>query len=81
MIRNAAFAVWFASLYLLAYIILLHQDNHTLRQIAVILLFLSPILLAWLAYAIIRFGKFTGRELREGEEYGYGDYPSDKLSK
>jgi len=76
MTRNATFAAWFVSLYLLTYIILLYQDNHTLRQIAIIMLFLSPMLLAWLAYTVIRFGKFTGRELQEGEEFGYGDRPS-----
>jgi hypothetical protein len=34
---------------------------------------LSPILVMWLVYNVIRNGKYSGRELDENEEWGYTD--------
>lgn len=33
-----------------------------------------------MVYTIIRDGKYTGRELKEDEEWGYEDYTNDKSS-
>lgn len=35
---------------------------------------LSPVLLGWMVYCILKYGKFKGKELKKGEEWGYGDY-------
>lgn len=35
--------------------------------------FISPFAIIWMAYSIIRYGKYKGRELEEGEEWGYAD--------
>ena len=40
--------------------------------------FLSPILLVSLAYSIIRYGKYSGKELDENQEWGYQDRPDKK---
>jgi hypothetical protein len=42
-------------------------------RVAWAILSLSPLLLAWTAYSIIRHGKYNGAELKEGEEWGYSD--------
>lgn len=37
------------------------------------LFFISPFLLIWMVYNVIRFGDYKGRELEEDEEWGYAD--------
>jgi hypothetical protein len=34
---------------------------------------LSPFLVIWMAYTILKYAPFNGRELKENEEYGYQD--------
>lgn len=70
MLRKPSFAVFLSSLYLVVYMIFVYNNNFDV----VFKMFLgAPFVLAWLAYTIIRFGKFDGRELREGEGWGYAD--------
>ena len=33
---------------------------------------LSPFVIVWTVYAVIKHDRYKGRELREGEEWGYG---------
>lgn len=73
MSHHATFATWFVSTYLVVYVILLSSGNGLLRQIAMGMFLASPVFILWMAYAVIRHGRPPGRELREGEEYGYGD--------
>ena len=40
---------------------------------------LSPILIIWMVYTVIRYGKYTGKELKPNEEWGYEDTPKDQL--
>jgi apolipoprotein N-acyltransferase len=75
MFRHPIFATWFVSIYLLVYTILLATGSWTLWAIAEVMLPLSPVLVLWLAYSVIRYGQFDGRELKEGEEFGYSDRP------
>lgn len=39
----------------------------------------APFLLLWLAFTIVRHGKYTGPELKENEEWGYQDKDKDSL--
>ncbi len=39
----------------------------------------SPFLMGWMAYSIIRKGKYAGKELEEDEEWGYADKRKDEL--
>jgi hypothetical protein len=70
MLRKPSFAVIIASLYLLTYYVIFQfgQDFRVLLWMFIG----APFMLGWLAYIIIRFGKYEGRELNE-EEWGYGD--------
>lgn len=70
MLRKPFFAVIISSLYLGLYLAFFYTGNFNV----VFKLFLAaPLVLCWLAYTIIRFGKFNGRELGKNEEWGYED--------
>ncbi len=43
------------------------------------LFLIGILLLGWMVYITLRFGGYNGKELEEGEEFGYEDMPKDKL--
>lgn len=61
---------------LLLYILLVITSS--LPVIAGIIFSLSPLLVVWLVYKVIRFGK-TVKELKEENEWGYADKSKDEL--
>src|SRR5678815_5965737 len=71
MIKKPFFAVAAVSVILLIYCILI-GFNISLR-IVYLIFGISPILLTWLVYTTIRFGKYKGKEFDTGEEWGYQD--------
>jgi hypothetical protein len=34
---------------------------------------LSPLFLIWMVYSILKYGKPSGKKLKDGEEFGYAD--------
>ncbi|GAA0545755.1 hypothetical protein [Chitinophaga japonensis] len=72
MLTNMYFSVAAATAYLVIYCILLQVER--LQWLAFIMLILSPFVLCRMIYIILKHGRYTGRELLEDEEYGYGDY-------
>jgi hypothetical protein len=77
MLRKPSFAVFMASLYLLVYYFVFYYGQDTR---ALLWMFMgAPVVLGWLAYTVIRFGKFEGRELQEHEEWGYSDKQRHEL--
>ena len=50
------------------------------QTITGILFFLSPFLIIWMVYRIIRFDTFRGNELMDDEEWGYADKNKDELN-
>jgi len=77
MFRKPTFAVIVVSFILFTYCVLINS-NAPLFIIYLIFAF-SPFLLVWLAFTIIRFGNYEGKELDEGEEFGYQDKNKDEL--
>ncbi|UPK68553.1 hypothetical protein [Chitinophaga filiformis] len=71
MLTNSTFSVIAVTVYLLVYCILL-QIEHT-QWIAVYMFIVSPFLVVWMVYTVLKYGVYTGRELAEDEEYGYQD--------
>lgn len=71
MLKNSTFSVIAVTVYLLVYCILL-QIEHT-QWIAVDMFIVSPFLVVWMVYTVLKYGVYTGRELAEDEEYGYQD--------
>lgn len=71
MFRNPAFATTFGSLYLVIYTVLFHTGTSSI--ILTLMFAASPFLVIWMAVTIMKYGKFSGRELGEQEEWGYQD--------
>ncbi|MCE3283683.1 MAG: hypothetical protein K0Q66_2420 [Chitinophagaceae bacterium] len=76
--HNYKLATIFVSVYLLLYTVL-HQAGASLKILGAMFL-LSPFLVIWMVYTILRYAPYNGKELKEGEEWGYGDKNKDDLS-
>lgn len=68
--KNYKFATVFATLYLIIYTVL-QQLSAPLPVLGVLFL-LSPVVVIWMAYTIIRYAPYNGKE------YG-GEIPDDEL--
>lgn len=77
MLRSSAFAIIAGSLYFLIYLILIFSNVSP--NLVVIMFTFSPFLIIWMAYTIIRYGEYTGEELKENEEWGYEDRKKEDL--
>ena len=76
MFRKPIFAVIIVSIILVAYCVLLNSDAP--RSISFFIFSISPFLLIWLAYTVLRFGIYEGADL-DKEEWGYQDKSKDEL--
>lgn len=77
MLKRPSFAIAIASLYVIVYYVM-YAYVQDFRY--VIWMFMgAPFVLGWMAYTIIRFGKYNGMDLKEGEEWGYADKSRDSL--
>jgi hypothetical protein len=71
MLRSPAFVTTFVTVYLVIYTDLLHTGAPS--GITTLLFALSPFFVVWMAITIMKYGKYTGPELKEDEEWGYQD--------
>lgn len=76
MLRNPVFSVAFVSAYLALYYIFFAAG---LENLVALMFLFSPLLVAWMAVTILKYGKYKGREFEEGEEWGYGDKRKEEL--
>lgn len=76
MLKHPTIMTIFATAYLLLYVLLLQLEP--LPNLSFILFFFSPVVVLALAYSILRYGKYTGKELPESEHWGYQDRPDKK---
>jgi hypothetical protein len=77
MFRKPMFAVITVSVVLIAHCVLLNTNAP--RSISYFIFSISPFLLIWLAYTVLRFGTYHGTGLGE-EEWGYQDKSKGELS-
>lgn len=77
MLRNPKFATIFVTVYLLVYCILFGQDAPL--EVLFALFVFSPFLVIWMAYTILRYDTYEGKEFEEDEEWGYQDRERDSL--
>ncbi len=77
MLRNAIFSTVVVTIYLVSYCIMLQFEST--RDYAVAMFFLSPIIVCWMVYTVIRYGKYNGRELAKDDEFGYQDKNKEEL--
>lgn len=78
MLRKPAFSVVFVTAYLLLYYILFYSGAG--EDIITAMFVASPLLVTWMVITILKNGKFNGSELKENEEWGYGDRDKDSLN-
>ncbi len=71
MLRNPAFVTTFVTVYLVVYTNLLYTGAS--ENITTLMFALSPFFVIWMAITIMKYGKYTGAELKEDEEWGYQD--------
>jgi len=76
MLRNDIFSVCFVTMYLFVYIGVLQFDPAI--EYGMIMMLLSPVLICWMVYTVLRYGKYDGPELGD-EEFGYQDKPKEEL--
>ncbi|GEO11566.1 hypothetical protein [Segetibacter aerophilus] len=69
--KNYKFSTVFVTLYLIVYTIMLRLEVSL--SVSLFMFSISPILVIWMAYTIVRYASYNGRELKENEEYGYQD--------
>lgn len=77
MLRKSSFSIAATSLYLLAYIIVLHTSGSL--PFMLLMLAFSPVLMVWMVYLILKYGVYSSRELEDGEEWGYEDRKKEDL--
>ena len=75
MLHKPNFVVTINSIILVVYCLLLSRNS----PIAYFIFGISPFLILWTAYTIIRFGIFRSKELEEDEEWGYCDKNKEEL--
>lgn len=73
--KKHALATTIVSLYLLVYILLFHFEAPWMIIASMFLL--SPFLVIWMAYSILKHSDYDNRELAENEEWGYQDKPAE----
>lgn len=75
--KKYQFAITVATVYLLIYVWLIQIDfNHAF----IFLLFsLSPVVLIYMVYQILKNGKYNGPSLAPDESFGYQDVDKNKL--
>lgn len=76
MLKKPVFVTIAVTLYLVIYT-LLFQLGASFNLLG-ILFMLSPFLVIWMVYTVLRFGKFEGKELDE-DEWGYCDRSRESL--
>jgi uncharacterized protein YacL len=69
--KNYQFSTAFVTLYLIVYTIMLRLEVSL--NVSLFMFSISPLLVIWMAYTILKYGRYNGRELNENEEYGYQD--------
>ncbi|HEY1007489.1 MAG TPA: hypothetical protein VGD92_09910 [Sphingobacteriaceae bacterium] len=77
MFRNPAFSIALASIYLVGYVTVLNSGISL--QLMLLLFSVSPILLLWMVYTILKYGRYAGPSLGPDREWGYQDRRSEDL--
>ena len=70
--NRGMFSVLFSTFYFLLFLVSL---NLGYERLSWGLFLFSPMLLVYLFYSVIRHGQYTGKELKDEEEWGYEDFP------
>ena len=75
MFRNDVFSIGFVTIYFLISVVLIQFEIS--RSLGLVMSLLSPFLMCWMVYTILKYGKYTGPDLGKNE-YEYLDNPKVK---
>jgi hypothetical protein len=70
-------SVFIVSAFLVVYVLVISAGASSL--IGRIMFIASPFLVIWMVISVLRSKTFTGKDLDEGEEWGYSDKEKEKL--
>lgn len=73
--RNPKIVIGVVSVYLLLFTVL-GQLNADI-SLMLLMFSISPIVVVWMVYTVLRYGIYPGKELKENEEWGYEDFRKD----
>jgi hypothetical protein len=68
MIKNDLIVVWIVTAWLVIYCILMQFPSTV--DFAIAMWMISPFMVVWMVYSVLRFGSYKGPELGE-KEFGY----------
>jgi hypothetical protein len=71
------FSVSVATAYLVVFLLLFEVNAS--RDIIFGMFFFSPVVVGWMLYTILKYGRYEGAELNADEEWGYQDKNKDSL--
>lgn len=74
--RNDTTAIAVVTIYFVTYLVLLGFAST--RTYGLLMMLCAPLLLCWMVYCILKYGKHDGSELGK-EEFGYQDRSKDQL--
>ena len=77
MVKKEIFSVTIVGIYILVYCLLVLAGGSA-ESYAVLMMVFSPILILWMIYRVMKYGKYHGPDL-ENEEFGYQDKNKDEL--
>ena len=77
MLKNPAFVVAAVTLYLVVYTVLFHTGAS--MNILLTMFLISPALVLWMVYVVLKYGKFDNKELEPDQEWGYSDRSRESL--
>lgn len=70
--KNPKTAIILTTLYLVVYT--LAGQLYSNLSLMLFMFSISPVILIWMVYTILKFGTYSGKELKDNEEWGYEDY-------
>ncbi len=77
MLKSPVFATSVVTIYLLLYTLLFQLGAS--KNITAVMFFFSPFLVIWMAITIMKYGKYSGADLNDNEEWGYQDVDKKEL--
>jgi multisubunit Na+/H+ antiporter MnhG subunit len=77
MFKKPVFTVSLTTLAVILYNVLPQFSINT--TIIAFIFLISPFLMGWMVYTILRYGSYKGKELTDKEEWGYQDKQRDQL--
>ena len=70
-------SVFIVSAFLVVYVLVM--STGAAESIGRIMFIASPFLVIWMVISVLRSKKFIGKDLEEGEEWGYADKQKEEL--